>query len=365
MTGLGTRPFSPDNLRPPGRWLRASALFSGLLILAVSALSPVISASAQDNSLRPLLERLGRLERDINLLQRQVYTESGRGVSGKALKQAAPRAAGSVTGGAGGAPSNLAVRMETRFTELEDELRKVTGQFEELTFKINQVQTRLDKLVGDMDFRLSNLEKTVPQAMRAQATPGFEGGVVPGPGGVTTEHSSEEGVLGILKAPVDKDGNPIEAPKAAVGEDAQGPQRGLGQQQALLPEGTPTEQYEFALGLLRQADYSMAEKSFRAFIAANSEHNLAANAQYWLGETFYVRKDYTNAAVVFAEGYEKFTDGSKAPDNLLKLGLSLANIDETQQACKAFFELERRFANAPSFIMNRALKERKVIGCSE
>jgi TolA-binding protein len=92
---------------------------------------------------------------------------------------------------------------------------------------------------------------------------------------------------------------------------------------------------------------------------------MVANAQYWLGETFYVRKDYTNAAVIFAEGYEKFANSPKAPDNLLKLGLSLANINEQQQACRAFFELERRFTNAPSVIMNRALKERKAIGCAE
>ena len=109
----------------------------------------------------------------------------------------------------------------------------------------------------------------------------------------------------------------------------------------------------------------MAEESFRAFIAANGENDLVANAHYWLGETFYVRKNYTRAAVIFAEGYEKFPGSDKAPDNLLKLGLSLANINEQQQACKAFFELERRFTNVPSVITNRALKERKAIGCSE
>ena len=132
-----------------------------------------------------------------------------------------------------------------------------------------------------------------------------------------------------------------------------------------MPDGTPKEQYEYALGLLRQADYPMAEKSFRAFIATHGDHEMVANAQYWLGETFYVRKDYTNAAVIFAEGYEKFANSPKAPDNLLKLGLSLANINEQQQACRAFSELERRFTNAPSVIMNRALKERKAIGCAE
>ncbi len=372
MTGSGTHPISPDTFRPLRR--RARVFFPGLLALAVSLILSGLPVQAQDDSLRPLVERLGRLERDINLLQRQVYTEGAKGVPGKALKQAVPPATGNptgVAGGAGGAPSNLAVRVETRFTELEDELRKVTGQFEELTFKINQVQTRLDKLVGDIDFRLTTLEKTAPQAYGG--TPGAEGGGVAGPDGIIAGRSGEEGILGVLKVPVDKDGNPIEGAavsEAAPGQsrDQQGDQqqdRQTEPQQALLPEGTPEEQYKHAINLLKKNDFVRAGQSFRAFLDVNAEHPLAANAQYWLGETFYVRNDYTNAAVIFAEGYEKFSSSSKAPDNLLKLGLSLANINEQQQACKAFFELERRFPDAPSVIMNRALKARKSIGCAE
>jgi len=164
---------------------------------------------------------------------------------------------------------------------------------------------------------------------------------------------------------MDKDSNPIEG--AVVSENVQGQQqdRKPERQQALLPVSTPREHYEYALSLMNQANYPMAEKSFRAFIAANGENDLVANAQYWLGETFYARKDYASAAIIFLEGYEKFPGSPKAPDNLLKLGLSLANINEQQQACKAFFELEQRLTNVPLIITNRALKARKAIGCSE
>jgi tol-pal system protein YbgF len=240
---------------------------------------------------------------------------------------------------------------------MEDELRKATDQFEKLTFKINQVQTRLDKLVGDIDFRLNTLKKTAPQAHGDAPDPAAEGGIIPGLDGVTAERSGEEGALGILRVPTDKDSNIIEA--APLSKNSQG------QQQALLPYSTPKEHYEYARGLLGRGEDLMAEKSFRAFIAANGGNDLVANAQYWLGETFYVRRDYTSAAVIFAEGFEKFPGSDKAPHNLLKLGLSLANINEQQEACKAFFELERRFANVPSVITNRGLKERKAIGCSE
>jgi tol-pal system protein YbgF len=366
MMGLGTRPISPDTLRP--FWWRRRVLLPSFLILAVSLILPdlllraenLTQNLAQNTDMSPLLDRLGRLERDINLLQRQVYTEGAKGASGKALKQVAPQAAESTAGGAVAASSNLAVRTETRFTGMEDELRKVTDQFEKLTFKINQVQTRLDKLMSDIDFRLSTLEKTAPQAYGNAPDPVVEGGVIPAPDGVIAKRS-----LGILRVPMDKDSDTIE--RAVVSENVQSQQqdRKPERQQALLSDSTPTEQYKYALGLLRHADYLMAEKSFRAFIAANGEDDLVANAHYWLGETFYVRKDYTSAAVIFAEGYEKFPGSDKAPDNLLKLGLSLANINEQQQACKAFFELEQRFTNVPSVITHRALKERKEIGCSE
>ena len=61
----------------------------------------------------------------------------------------------------------------------------------------------------------------------------------------------------------------------------------------------------------------------RSFVERYPKDPLAGNAQYWLGETFYVRKDYSNAATAFAQGYEKYPKGAKASDDLLKLGMSL------------------------------------------
>ena len=97
-----------------------------------------------------------------------------------------------------------------------------------------------------------------------------------------------------------------------------------------MPEGTPQQQYDYAFGLLRQANYAGAEEAFSAFLVENPDHTLAGNAKYWLGETYYVRGNYQQAAVTFAEGFESYPDNSKAPDNLLKLGMSLASLGSTQ-----------------------------------
>ena len=89
---------------------------------------------------------------------------------------------------------------------------------------------------------------------------------------------------------------------------------------------TPDEQYQFAFDLMRQTKYADAERALSTFVDEYPDHPLAGNASYWLGETYYVRKDYSNAAQTFAETFKKFPQSGKAPDSLLKLGM----IDEAE-----------------------------------
>jgi tol-pal system protein YbgF len=130
-----------------------------------------------------------------------------------------------------------------------------------------------------------------------------------------------------------------------------------------LPTGSPQEQYNYAFGLLRRANYPAAEQALRSFVKRYPNNTLAGNAQYWLGETFYARKDYNDAAIAFAEGYEKYPKSGKAADNLLKLGMSLSNLGHKTDACRAFARLDRDFPAAPANIKERAASEKKRAGC--
>jgi tol-pal system protein YbgF len=123
------------------------------------------------------------------------------------------------------------------------------------------------------------------------------------------------------------------------------------------------DEYTAAFGLLRQRDYAAAEEALRAFVDAHPEHALAGNAKYWLGETFYVRENYEQAAVVFAEGFRTYPESRKAPDNLLKLGMSLGRIDQVDKACQIFSELQKRFPDAAQNILQRASRERDRLQC--
>ena len=132
---------------------------------------------------------------------------------------------------------------------------------------------------------------------------------------------------------------------------------------AALQGSTPREQYNYAFGLLRQANYDGAEQALAAFLVQHPQDPLAGNAKYWLGETYYVRGNYQQAAVTFAEGFEAYPDNPKAPDNLLKLGMSLASLGSKDDACGTFEVLQERYADASATIRQRSRQEAQRIGC--
>src|SRR5579872_4967955 len=242
------------------------------LLFVVWLIAGLNPAHAQDRDLRPLFDRLDRLERDMNLLQRQVY----RGPNGAPL----PAAPAPESGGA--------LNADLRMDRIEEQLRSLTGQLEEANNGVAQLKRRLDKLVDDVDQRLTALERNSTAAaeppkpgttLAAAAPPPPPPKPPVGAGANPGEPASREGVLGTLHTTAPADG--------AGASSAQ-------------------EQYDNAFKLLRQSDYPAAEQAKRAFVERNPNDALAGNAQYWLGETFYVRKDYNNAAIAFAEGYQKY-----------------------------------------------------------
>ena len=132
----------------------------------------------------------------------------------------------------------------------------------------------------------------------------------------------------------------------------------------MLPAGTGKQQYDFAFSLLRQANYDQAEVALQEFVRAHGKDPLASNARYWLGETFYVRAAYVQAAEVFLEGYQADPKGPKAPDSLLKLGMSLAGLDKKREACAAFDKLLKDFPSANAGLKNTVAREKQKSGCS-
>lgn len=224
---------------------------------------------------------------------------------------------------------SVAADFEIRLQNLERAIQDLTGKYEESTYQVTQLRERLEKVNADVDFRLKELEKG------GGATGGAMGGAM-------------------------ADAAPSKPSKAA---DEKKP----AQTAAANPPSTaglsPEKQYEQAFELLRNSDYDRAEKALQEFIARNKSHAYAGNAQYWLGESYYVRNRYPEAAQAFAEVLSKYRSNPKAADSLLKLGMTLQQMNKKSDACTAFNQLLTKFPEASASVKRRADTERKRINC--
>jgi len=247
-------------------------------------------------------------------------------------------------------------RFEVRLGQLEEELRRLTGRIEQLEFAQRTAAARIDRLVEDLDRRLGPLEQGSaapapapdPSTTAAPATaePTVAEEVAPG----DEVAAVSEGTLGVVP-----ESALVELPRPDP--DAATPPASSG-----LPA---QRQYDSAMELLRAGDYSSAERGLQLFLDLNPDHPLASNAAYWMAETFYVRKNYAAAASGFARNYRTYgKDAPKAPDNLLKLGMSLFGLGESDKACLSYDELAKEFPSAPTHIEQALARERSRASCS-
>ncbi len=320
------------------------------LVLAV-ALSMTLSAPwarAQDNSVQELINRIDRLQRELVTLQRAYY-------QGKPKPSPTALARPTATSGL---DQRLAARLEIRLTRLETEISTLTGKTEELQHAVGQFDSRISKLVSDVDLRLRALEQAAtPANTMAEVAPGA---TPPPPTSVARQipqtnsaPNAPPQTLGTI--PSRSPDRTTAVPPARLDQAAALPER---------PAGTPKEQYDHATSLmLNDQNFTGAESALKAFIKDHPEHALTSNAHYWLGETYYVRKDFKQAAFTFAEGYQRFPKSSKAPDNLLKLGMALGQLGQAKQACTAFSRLLTNFPNTGRTLKGRIQRQRQRYQC--
>jgi len=122
----------------------------------------------------------------------------------------------------------------------------------------------------------------------------------------------------------------------------------------ILPDASPSEQYEFATEYLKVGDYENAEKAFKEFVDKNPNHELAGSAQYWYAETFRARKLYKEAAIAYFVGNQKYPKSEKAPINLLKLGVVLTFTGERDHGCEIIDSVKLQYPNANKSVLEKA-----------
>ena len=129
--------------------------------------------------------------------------------------------------------------------------------------------------------------------------------------------------------------------------------------ESLLPNKSPKEQYDFAISFMKIGDYETAEFALKEFIDKNKDHDLAGNAQYWYGETFRIRQLYSDAATAYLDGYQNYPKSDKAPDNLLKLGITMVQLGEKEQGCTMITGIKKQYPKASKSVLQKAQYEQK------
>ncbi len=208
-----------------------------------------------------------------------------------------------------------------RVDQIEAGLQRLTAKAEQLEFRIGQVVEDGTNRVGDLEFRLCELEADCDIATL---------GDTPRLGGV-------EAVAVTPAAPARED----DQSEFAVGEQVD---------------------FDAAREALEQADFALASELFEAFTATYPGSPLSSEAHFFRGEALEQLEATSAAARAYLESFSSAPDGPRAPASLLRLGAALANLGQVDEACVTLSEVGARFPGAVE--VNAAERERSRLGCS-
>lgn len=291
---------------------------------------------------------------------------------------------------------------------LQEQLRAMNGKLEELNFQILQMQEQMRKQQEDNEFRFQQIEgggSGAPQKKsdagttdnsRMAAAPAVQppaaaqqpvttgtADAPPQPSGQSVEEviiDSGDGEPGqVIKGnpsqtfgtiTVDKNGNVVDAgagDQSSAAPPAQAPAaagNSNGTVVAALPStNDPSELYRNSYQFILSGDYSTAEQGFRDHISRFPKDSRAADAHYWLGESLLGQQKYRDAAEVFLAASKDYPKAKKAPDMLLKLGVSLAGLKQRDVACATFGEIGKRYSDISGAMKERVKQERANASC--
>ena len=289
-------------------------------LLAATALS-VVAAAPADAQTRER-DRIERLEGQVRDLQAVVYA---------AERPGAPiRQGGSAQARPGPGVETFGSNDVLKIAELEQEIARLTGRIEELTFRLANQQRQLDTIMA-----------VLGDTRGGQAAPADT------PDDASMPTGDTMGAPQTASAPTDLAGAAPPREEVAVS----------------LPPGED-DAYDLAYEALLAGDYARSEAAFEAYVEQFPEGVRTAEAKYLLGEIYLATGAYAEAATVFLDHVKSYPDDVRAPEAYLKLGTAFARLDKPEEACKVFRVGASKFPQMSASVRARFEAEQRKAGCA-
>ncbi|MDQ7070757.1 MAG: tol-pal system protein YbgF [Rhodobacterales bacterium] len=278
-----------------------ASISARVCLLLALATAPTISLAQSDTTLADIRQELTVLHVEMQRLNRELSTTGNAGsiaIGGSALQ---------------------------RLDAIERELQRLTAKTEELEFRINRVVKDGTNRIGDLEFRLVELE----------------GGDV----GALGETTTLGGVSTGTQVVADTGTGSTTGGTAEVGQLAIG-------------EATDFERAEAALDA---QEFRAAADQFTAFSQTYPGSPLETKAQFLRGKSLEGAGDITDAARAYLAAFSRNPKGPVAPNALFNLGRSLGRLGQTKEACVTLAEVEGRFPQAKAVL--KAKSAMQNLGC--
>ena len=336
-------------------------LYCFATLIALTSFNTILYA--EEIPLDKLLEKLETIESRIKVLEKATFNNT---TSGQANNLSLDDY------------QSIIAKQSIQIAELQNEIQSLTAQIEEMIFTMQSTVNNFNTFKEDAEFRFTDLNTKAENIEKVQNNSKTQTLSVMQSEMFTANEEELDlepkslGTINMTSLPVEEN-SPFEV---KIDDDAEEQQIintisqdnivSLGEQKiplSILPESDEESQYEYAINLLKQGDYETAEKAFTEFISIGDDKNYLSNSHFWLAETYYVRENYKDAAKNYLSLYQTFPNANKAPDALLKLGISLVNMQQKEQGCMTFIQLQESYPEANPSIIDRSNLELKRNGC--
>ena len=327
-------------------WMKPELIKKGSYLL-IFLLNFVHFNAYGDERIQAAIEQINIISKDLKTLEKAVYKSSD---------------VVNLSGSNQNINEDIMAKHLLKLNDIENQFRELTNRFEEINFKMDKLSKRVTKIQSDTQMRISDLEEeSSSQNTKTKKKPSSnkkpkEQKVVSNPA-----KPQDFGALpGYQKKdlPEKQQVNSVETAGTVVTSQAE-------RSESLLPNKPPKDQYDFAINFMKIGDYETAEFALKEFIEKNKDHDLAGSAQYWYGETFRIRQLYSDAASAYLDGYQNYPKSKKAPDNLLKLGITMVQLGEKDQGCKMIAGIKKQYPNARQSVIQKAQYEQKKFKCKK